>query len=177
VILKRAGHLIAYRGQTIVFITQISHGGKGTSVGKRRIKRWIPGPVSYRPDYKPNTWFSFGKTFSHIYRWPKLGRFGYVYPGHGVFRAHRVNRDFAQVRYRGWWYDIWKDSNPFGPMMADLTPGKIDLHGTMKDEFGNDVLPTTLFGEYTHGCIRVSNKSIQKIMNFAPPGTTVSIKN
>jgi lipoprotein-anchoring transpeptidase ErfK/SrfK len=59
--------------------------------------------------------------------------------------------------------------------MADLEPGKIELHGTHRDEKGNDQLPSMVGDDVTHGCVRVSNKAIKKIKRLAPVGTDVRI--
>jgi lipoprotein-anchoring transpeptidase ErfK/SrfK len=59
--------------------------------------------------------------------------------------------------------------------MADLSPGKIELHGTGRDELGNDVLPAMSGTDVTHGCVRATNNAIRRIKKFAPPGTEVQI--
>ena len=87
----------------------------------------------------------------------------------------RVDANLAQVKHAGRWYDVWKDSNPFGVLMADLSPGRIELHGTGRDELGNDVLPSMSGPDVTHGCVRVSNAAIRRIKKLAPPGTEVEI--
>ena len=73
------------------------------------------------------------------------------------------------IFYDGDWYPVWKNSNPFGVVMADLFPGIVELHGTGKDETGADAFP-----EVTHGCVRTYNRNILAIMHLAPPGTKVT---
>jgi hypothetical protein len=176
VIKKSERKLYVYQGPTILFQTQVAHGTTGTTPGIRKIKKWVTGPVSQRRDYSPITWFSFGATFAPVYQWPAPGNKGYVYPGHGRFEANRIDVNTAQVKYLGQWFDVWKDSNPFGAMMADLEPGKIELHGTSKDQNGRDVLPSMSGNDITHGCVRVTNDSIRQIRRLAPEGTEVSIE-
>ena len=177
VIKKSQKKLYVYQNGRIVFYTQIAHGRGGTTSGVRKIKKWVPGPVALRRDYSPITWFSFGATFHSVYRWPAPGVTGYVHPGHGRFEAVRVDANTARVKYSGDWYDVWKDSNPFGVIMADLEPGKIELHGTGRDSTGRDVLPSMSGDDITHGCIRVTNDAIKRIKNLAPVGTEVRIEN
>jgi hypothetical protein len=175
IIKKSTRTLYLYKGGKLLFKTTVAHGRGGTTKGKRKIKKWVPGPVSRRLDYSPVTWFSFGATFSPKYKWPETGKSGDVYPAHGKFPAKRIRDDLAQVYFDGDWYNVWKDSNPFGALMADLEPGKIELHGTHRDEKGNDQLPSMVGDEVTHGCVRVSNKAIKKIKRLAPVGTDVRI--
>jgi len=54
-----------------------------------------------------------------------------------------------------------KYSNPFGVMMADLEPGKIELHGTGRDRTGHDVLPSMSGTDVVHGCVRITNDAIK----------------
>lgn len=175
IIKKSTRTLYLYRGGKLLFKTPVAHGKGHTPPGTRKIKKWIPGPVSLRPDYNPITWFSFGATFSKTYKWPEPGKGGQVYPGHGRFPAQRIREDLGQVYYNGQWWNVWKDSNPFGVLMADLEPGKIELHGTHRDEKGNDQLPSMVGADVTHGCVRVSNDAIRKIKQLAPVGTEVRI--
>ena len=177
IIKKGRKRLYVYRNGRIIFQTKIAHGRTGTTTGVRKIKKWVPGPVALRRDYSPITWFSFGATFSNRYHWPAPGVSGYVRPGHGRFEAKRINSNAAKVKYLGQWYDVWKDSNPFGIMMADLQPGGIELHGTSRDQAGRDVLPSMIGSDVTHGCIRVTNNAIRKIKNLALTGTEVRIEN
>lgn len=177
VIKKSLKKLYVYQNGRIVFETQIAHGRTGTTPGVRKIKSWVTGPVSLRSDYNPITWFSFGATFSAVYKWPAPGKIGSVYPGHGKFEAERIDAVTAKVKYLGQWFKVWKDSNPFGVMMADLEPGKIELHGTARDSAGRDVLPSMSGNDITHGCIRVTNDAIKRIKALAPMGTEVSIEN
>jgi L,D-transpeptidase catalytic domain len=178
IIKKNQKKLYVYRNRSIIFQTQIAHGRTGTTPGVRKIMRWVPGPVTLqRPDYKPVTWFSFGATFARVYQWPASGVTGHVHLKHGQFEAKRIDANTAQVKYLGRWHDVWKDSNPFGAMMADLAPGKIELHGTNRDQNGRDVLPSMSGINITHGCVRVTNDAIKKIKSLAPIGTEVSIEN
>jgi hypothetical protein len=172
---KRVLRVYNKRGR-LVFSTPVAHGKTGTTTGTRKIKKWVWGPVSHRPDYSPITWFSFGATFSKRYRWPKPGETGFVRPGHGRFKAKRLSTAEAKVEYDGVWYEVWKDSNPFGVLMADLSPGLIELHGTHRDKLGADELPSMSGGDITHGCVRVSNTAIRKIKQLAPIGTVVKIR-
>jgi hypothetical protein len=177
IIKKSQKKLYVYQSGQIVFQTQIAHGRTGTHPGVRKIKEWVTGPVALRRDYSPITWFSFGATFASVYRWPKPGSIGHVYPGHGQFEAKRIDANTAQVKYLGQWYDVWKDSNPFGVIMADLEPGKIELHGTQRDQTGRDVLPSMSGNDITHGCVRVTNDAIKRIKSLALVGTEVHIEN
>ena len=177
IIKKNQKKLYVYRNGSIIFQTQIAHGRTGTTPGVRKIMRWVHGPVALRRDYSPITWFSFGATFASVYQWPASGATGHVLPGHGRFEAKRIDANTAQVKYLGQWYSVWKDSNPFGVMMADLEPGKIELHGTHRDQSGRDVLPSMSGTDITHGCVRVTNDAIKKIKSLAPIGTEVSIEN
>jgi hypothetical protein len=176
VIKKKARKLYVYRGGKVVFKTAVAHGERGTRPGVRKIAKWVWGAVSHRTDYKPTTWFSFGATFHSKYRWPAPGDKGYVNPGHGKFEAERISADLAKVKYRGTWWPVWKDSNPFGVLMAELEPGRIELHGTSRDQAGADELPSMSGSDVTHGCIRVTNSAIRRIKSLAPVGTEVSVE-
>ena len=179
IIKKNQKKLYVYRNGSIIFQTQIAHGRTGTTPGLHKIISWEPGPVTLRlPEYSPRVWFSFGATFAKGYKWPASGKTGHVFPGRGQkFEAIRIDANTAKVKYLGKWYPVWKDSNPFGVWMADLEPGKNELHGTCRDDKGQDVLPSMSGTEITHGCVRVTNDAIKKIKNLAPIGTDVSIEN
>jgi hypothetical protein len=177
VIKKGQGRLYVYQNKKAIFETQIAHGRTGTTTGKRKIKKWAPGPVALRADYSPITWFSFDATFDPSYRWPAPGKTGFVHLAHGQFEAKRTGIDTGWVKFNNEWYAIHKDSNPFGALMADLDPGKIELHGTGRDINGQDVLPSMSGNDITHGCVRVSNSAIRRIKSLAPVGTEVRIES
>jgi hypothetical protein len=167
VISKSKKKLYVYRsGQSKPIYTAIAvHGGKGTWSGIRKIKGWHWGAISAR--YDPNTWFSFGATFKG---WPEPGKEGFVTKWTAKWKARRLTANTGEIWYNGEWYPIWKDMNPFGVVMADLTPGMIELHGTGKDRNGKDEFPPV-----THGCVRTYNKDIRHIKGLAPIGTEVEI--
>lgn len=165
VIRKSKKKLYVYRNGKEIYRAKAVHGQRLTSNGKRRLLRWYWGAISSR--YEPNTWFSYGATFKG---WPAPGREGDISKWGKKWKVRRISLDRGDIMYKGNWYSIWKDMNPFGVVMADLEPGKIELHGTGKDPSGRDDFPPV-----THGCVRTYNKDILKIKALAPLGTEVEI--
>jgi hypothetical protein len=183
IVRKSKGELYVYKGSgsTPIYKAKAVHGGAAkTSNGRRTIKHWVWGAVSFR--YAPNTWFSYGATFKG---WPPVGDFGVITKHGRKWHVFRQSATAGLIWYDGGkgggaaspgsltssgWYPIWKDQNPFGVVMADLTPGRIELHGTGKDPRGADTFPPV-----THGCVRTHNKSILKIKSLAPAGSIVEI--
>lgn len=185
VIKKKEQKLFVYNGKgKEVLRAAVAHGMSHTTTGTRKILKWVPGPVSLRADYNPTTWFSFGLTFHSVYKWPPVPKPGSK-PNEGTvsvgkpkrYPARRLSKDVGEVYYAGRWWRVWKNSNPFGVIMADLKPGKIELHGTNQDEYGDDDLPTMYGNDVTHGCVRTYNEIILKIRKIAPIGTEVLIKD
>jgi hypothetical protein len=165
IISKSKKKIYVYKGTRVIYTAKAFHGGKKTWKGKRKILKWSWGAISSA--YEPLTWFSFGATFKG---WPLPGKEGFITKWGTKWKVKRITNDRGEIIYNGNPYPIWKDINPFGIVMADLHPGKVELHGTGKDINGNDVFPNV-----THGCVRTYNKDILRIKNFAPPGTEVHI--
>jgi lipoprotein-anchoring transpeptidase ErfK/SrfK len=180
VVKKGARKLLVYKDGRVVFRTSIAHGGPRTLLGIRQIVKWSPGPVSPNRNYNPYTWFSFGRTFDPKYHWPAVGSSGHVRPGRGMYPAKRLSNTEGEVFYNGRWQAVWKDSNPFGALMATLArgsrPGSIHIHGTARDRAGRDTLPTMEGESFTKGCVRATNPAIRRIRQLSPVGTEVSIE-
>lgn len=165
---KKKQLIVLRRGQSKPAFTCLAvHGGRGTTNGTRKISKWAWGAISSR--YQPRTWFSYGATFKG---WPSAGHAGQITKWGKRWNVKRESVDIGYIWYDAHWYKIWKDINPFGVVMADLSPGTIELHGTGKDEHGRDAFPNV-----THGCVRTHNKDILKIKNLAPVGTEVRIED
>jgi hypothetical protein len=182
VVKKSEKKLYVYRSgsSSPIYTATAIHGGPTrTTTGRRTIKRWVWGAVSFR--YEPNTWFSFGATFKD---WPGVGTHGSVKRDGKNWPVYRMAVNKGKIWYNSnngyrttpkplsdpGWFLIWKDQNPFGVVMADLNPGTIELHGTGKNEAGEDVFPPV-----THGCVRTNNAAIRKIKSLAPVGSVVEI--
>ena len=160
------GQIKVLRGSKVIRTYPAWHGGRTTPLGEKTIIKWAWGAVSFRDDYVPDCWFSYGATFKG---WPKPGAEGVLVKNGRTWEVRRRSDDLGEIFYDGDWYPVWKNSNPFGVVMADLFPGIVELHGTGKDETGADAFP-----EVTHGCVRTYNRNILAIMHLAPPGTKVT---
>lgn len=173
VISKSRKRLWVYQNARVILSTRAEHAGAKTRLGERKIVRWVWGAVASRKDFNPHTWFSFGDTFGKKhkrYTWPKPGQTGVVKCHRGTFKAVRISETLARVQWRGQWWEVWKDSNPYGVLAAQLTT-LVWLHGTGRDKNGKDAL-----GPGQAGCVKVSNSAIQRTKRIVPAGSIVSIE-
>ena len=161
------GQIKVLRGSKVIRTYPAWHGGRTTPLGEKTIIKWAWGHVS------------FGMTTCPIADSPTgpCSRGGRSRAQEGVlvkngrtWEVRRKSDDLGEILYDGDWYPVWKNSNPFGVVMADLSR-HCELHGTGKDETGADAFP-----EVTHGCVRTYNKNILAVMHLAPPGTKVTTK-
>ena len=166
---KSRNELIVTVGGAQKMRVKAVHGGPATPTGRKTIKRWVWGAVSSR--WEPNTWFSYGATFK---QWPAPSKRGTIRVFGENWAVIRDTITTGRIQYpRGEadeskWFKVWKDDNLYGVAMADLSPGRVELHGTGKDVTGKDVFPAV-----THGCVRLRNEDIIKVRTLVPSGSVV----
>ena len=90
----------------------------------KEIAKWVWGAVSLRDDYRPECWFSFGATFKG---WPDPGGEGVIRKKGRDWKVRRIGEDLGEIFYDGGWYEIVKDSNPFGVVMADRNQARYPI--------------------------------------------------